>query len=93
RPGAFTPPPQVDSSIVRLVPHAVPPVLINNRENFARLVQAAFAHRRKTLRNNLKGLLAAEAIATLGVEPERRAETLTLAEFAALANALGSAAF
>jgi 16S rRNA (adenine1518-N6/adenine1519-N6)-dimethyltransferase len=92
RPGAFTPPPQVDSSIVRLVPHAVPPVLIDNRENFARLVQAAFAHRRKTLRNNLKGLLAAEAIATLGVEPERRAETLTLAEFAALANALDSAA-
>jgi len=90
RPGAFTPPPKVDSSIVRLIPHAVPPVHIEDRPSFALIVQAAFAHRRKTLRNNLKGLLAAETIAAIGIDPERRAETLTLAEFAALANALAS---
>jgi 16S rRNA (adenine1518-N6/adenine1519-N6)-dimethyltransferase len=90
RPGAFTPPPKVDSSIVRLVPYAVPPVHIEDRPSFARLVQAAFAHRRKTLRNNLKGLLAAETIVATGIDPERRAETLTLDEFAALANVLAS---
>jgi 16S rRNA (adenine1518-N6/adenine1519-N6)-dimethyltransferase len=88
RPGAFHPPPKVDSSVVRLVPHATPPVTIRDAEGFARLVKAAFAQRRKTLRNNLKGLLPAETIAVLGIEPERRAETLTLAEFATLANAL-----
>ena len=87
-PGAFHPPPKVDSSVVRLVPHATPPVTIRDAEGFAHLVKAAFAQRRKTLRNNLKGLLPAETIAALGIEPERRAETLTLAEFATLANAL-----
>jgi len=90
RPGAFTPPPKVDSSIVRLIPHAVPPVRIDDRHTFARIAQAAFAHRRKTLRNNLRGLLTADIIAALGIDPERRAETLTLAEFAALANALAA---
>lgn len=87
-PGAFTPPPKVDSSVVQLVPHAVAPVAVNDPGALAVVVRAAFAQRRKTLRNNLKGLLAAEAIAALGIEPERRAETLNLAEFARLANAL-----
>ncbi len=90
RPDAFTPPPRVDSSVVRLVPHPVPPVTVNNPAAFAQLVKMAFAQRRKTLRNNLKGLLVSEKIAALGIEPERRAETLTLAEFAALANAVSS---
>jgi 16S rRNA (adenine1518-N6/adenine1519-N6)-dimethyltransferase len=87
RPGAFTPPPKVDSSIVRLTPLAVPAVAIDDRDSFAQTVQAAFAHRRKTLRNNLRGMLSPEAMSALGIAPERRAETLTLAEFAALANA------
>ena len=85
-PGAFNPPPRVDSSIVRLTPYAAPPVAVDNPQVFAAVVKAAFAHRRKTLRNNLKGLVAGDAMATLGIEPERRAETLTLAEFARLAN-------
>jgi len=92
RPGAFTPPPKVDSSVVRLVPHTRPPIQVHDADAFARVVQAAFAQRRKTLRNNLKGLLAAGALEALGIDPQRRAETLTLAEFAALANALPSAA-
>jgi len=91
-PGAFSPPPRVDSSIVRLVPHASPPVRIADPAIFARCVQAAFAHRRKTLRNNLKGLMAPETIAACGVDPERRAETLSLTEFALLANTLAGAA-
>jgi 16S rRNA (adenine1518-N6/adenine1519-N6)-dimethyltransferase len=83
-PGAFTPPPRVDSSIVRLTPHATPPVHVHDPERFALIVKAAFAHRRKTLRNNLKGLIPEETFAAAGIDPIRRAETLSLKEFAAI---------
>ncbi|MBI3779182.1 MAG: 16S rRNA (adenine(1518)-N(6)/adenine(1519)-N(6))-dimethyltransferase RsmA [Gammaproteobacteria bacterium] len=89
-PGAFTPPPKVDSAVVRLTPHRAPPVAVNDPERFALLVRAAFASRRKTLRNNLKGLLPAGDMIALGIDPTRRAETLSLAEFAALSNATTS---
>ncbi len=85
--GAFTPPPKVDSTVVRLVPHAAPPVAVDDPARFALLVRAAFASRRKTLRNNMKGLLNAEDMLALGIDPVRRAETLSLAEFASLSNA------
>lgn len=87
-PGAFTPPPKVHSSIVRLIPHAQPPVAIARPEDFAKLVTQAFGQRRKTLRNNLKGLLEADMIAACGIDPGDRAENLNLAQFADLANAL-----
>jgi len=92
RPGAFTPPPKVDSSVVRLVPHATAPIQVRDAAAFATLVRAAFAQRRKTLRNNLKGLMTAETLESLGIDPQRRAETLTLIEFATVANALPPAA-
>ena len=85
-PGAFRPPPKVESAVVRLVPLARPPD-IADPVVFARLVAAAFAQRRKTLRNGLKGLLTAEAIAGLGVDPGTRAEQLGLDAFVRLANA------
>jgi len=85
-PGAFTPPPRVDSSVVRLVPHRSPPVTVLDTARFTALVQAAFAHRRKTLRNNLSGMVDTQGFAATGIDPGRRAETLSLAEFAALAN-------
>jgi 16S rRNA (adenine1518-N6/adenine1519-N6)-dimethyltransferase len=78
----------VDSAVVRLVPQAAPPVAVNDPDRFARLVQAAFASRRKVLRNTLKNFLNAEEIQALGIDPTRRAETLSLAEFAALSNAV-----
>jgi 16S rRNA (adenine1518-N6/adenine1519-N6)-dimethyltransferase len=87
-PGAFTPPPRVDSAVVRLVPHATPPVTVDDPARFALLVRAAFASRRKTLRNNMKGLLSAEQMLAVGIDPTRRAETLTLEEFATLARHL-----
>jgi 16S rRNA (adenine1518-N6/adenine1519-N6)-dimethyltransferase len=90
-PGAFTPPPKVDSAVVRLIPHATPPVAVNDEAQFAKVVRAAFASRRKTLRNNMKGLLSAEYMTALGIDPTRRAETLTLAEFATLSNATSPA--
>jgi 16S rRNA (adenine1518-N6/adenine1519-N6)-dimethyltransferase len=87
-PDAFTPPPKVDSSVVRLVPHAFPPIQVRDPIVFAHVVRVAFAQRRKTLRNNLKGLMTAETLESLGIDPQRRAETLALSEFAALANIL-----
>jgi 16S rRNA (adenine1518-N6/adenine1519-N6)-dimethyltransferase len=62
-------------------------VAVNDPEKFARLVQAAFTSRRKVLRNTLKGWLRAEEMQALGIDPIRRAETLSLTEFAVLSNA------
>lgn len=83
-PGAFAPPPKVDSSVVRLTPHERPPIEIRDPARFAAIVQSAFARRRKTLRNSLKGLIPPEAMQAVGIDPSRRAETLNLDEFAAL---------
>jgi 16S rRNA (adenine1518-N6/adenine1519-N6)-dimethyltransferase len=85
-PRAFRPPPKVDSTVVRLVPHAKPPVIVADPERFGRLVAAAFGQRRKTLRNSLRDHLDAAAMAAIGIDPVRRPETLTLAEFARLAD-------
>ena len=86
-PGAFRPPPKVESAFVRLVPRAVPPVAVRDEQRFAALVRQAFSQRRKTLRNTLKGMVDAEAIAAAGIDPQIRAEQLDLAAFARLANA------
>ena len=83
--GAFTPPPRVDSAVVRVVPLAAPPFPLPDRARYAGIVAAAFSMRRKTLRNSLAGLVAAEAFVAHGIDPGRRAETLAPAEFAVLA--------
>jgi 16S rRNA (adenine1518-N6/adenine1519-N6)-dimethyltransferase len=57
---------------------------------FASLVNQAFSQRRKTLRNALKGLLTAEEIASLAIDPMRRPETLSLADYALLSNAVNN---
>ena len=85
KPGSFTPVPKVDSAIIRLTPWLEPPVAVGNYQDFALLVKQAFAMRRKTLRNNLKELIDSTAIESLGIDPGRRAETLSLQEFAQLA--------
>lgn len=83
--GAFTPPPRVESAIVRLVPLARPPCPLGDPGRFARVVAAAFSTRRKTLRNALRGFVDEAGFAAAGIDPGRRAETLSFAEFAALA--------
>jgi len=90
-PEAFDPPPKVHSSVVRLVPLAEPLVSTEDTDGFAALVSAAFAHRRKTLRNNLKGLLDADQISASGVDPALRAEALGLDAFIRLADARSAA--
>jgi 16S rRNA (adenine1518-N6/adenine1519-N6)-dimethyltransferase len=85
-PGAFYPPPRVDSSIVRLLPHAELPCQAADPGLFAQLVNAAFSHRRKTLRNALKGLVDSEQFTAAGIDPGARAETLAVCDFVRLAN-------
>ncbi len=84
-PEAFQPAPRVHSGFVRLVPHAHPPVQIADPDRFERLVVQAFSQRRKTLRNSLRGMLAADSIAAAGIDPGLRPEALGLEQFAALA--------
>jgi 16S rRNA (adenine1518-N6/adenine1519-N6)-dimethyltransferase len=85
-PGAFQPPPRVESAFVRLEPYRELPVAILDEAVLESLVRQAFAQRRKTLRNALRGILGEDAIRSLGIDPSVRAEMLGLVEFAALAN-------
>ena len=86
-PRAFTPPPKVTSSVVRIEP-LPQPVAEAKLEDLKRVTEAAFGQRRKMLRQSLKTLLAEDAIRAAGIDPTRRAETLSVQEFAALARRL-----
>jgi len=85
-PGAFTPPPKVDSAFVRLQPWDPSPYTIAVWPVFSLLVARAFSQRRKTLRNSLRESLSAEAIEFAGIDPGSRAERLSVADFVTLAN-------
>ncbi|MDG6349118.1 16S rRNA (adenine(1518)-N(6)/adenine(1519)-N(6))-dimethyltransferase RsmA [Luteimonas sp. 8-5] len=85
-PGAFRPAPKVDSAVVRLQPLPPAEVAVADRARFAHVVRAAFGQRRKTLRNALSGVVDAAAIEAAGLRPDARAEQLSVAEFAALAD-------
>ena len=91
-PGAFHPVPKVASAVLRLVPRAEPPLPLKDRAAFEELVARAFSQRRKTLRNSLRPWLDEDQIRTAAIDPDRRPETLTLAEFAALDNELARSA-
>jgi len=82
-PGAFTPPPRVWSAVARLTVRREPAFPVPRA--YARTVSAAFSQRRKTLRNALRSLLDVEAIVAAGIDPTLRPETLSPAQFAALA--------
>ena len=85
-PQAFTPPPKVTSSVVHLEPRAEP--LPADAATLARVTEAAFGQRRKMLRQSLKSLGAERLLAATGIDGTRRAETLRVEEFVALANAV-----
>lgn len=86
--GAFQPPPKVTSSVVRLTRAQQPLVDVRDPVHFGQVVKAAFGQRRKTLRNALKPLMDEATIVACGVDPQARAETLDLKQFAALSRAL-----
>lgn len=86
-PGAFTPPPKVDSAVVRMEPLGPGRPRARDEALFASIVGAAFSQRRKMLRGSVKAFVPAEAFVKAGVDPARRGETLSVAEFIALADA------
>jgi len=83
-PGAFSPPPKVWSTVVRIIPRT-PDFAIADRARFAALVAHLFSMRRKTLGRALKGRVSAERIASVNIDPMARPETLAPADFARLA--------
>lgn len=87
-PGAFRPAPKVDSAIVRLIPYQTLPFVAHDYALFAELVKQAFSQRRKTLRNCLKTICQPEHYAQAKIDPQLRAEVLSVADFVRLANLL-----
>ncbi|SDQ04345.1 dimethyladenosine transferase [Virgibacillus subterraneus] len=96
----FMPQPNVDSSVLRLTTRDEPPVQVNDEDYFFSIVQACFAQRRKTLRNNLvryfndtydKEMISV-ILERIGIDGTRRGESLNMQEFALLANAFHQAA-
>ncbi|GKT12669.1 MAG: 16S rRNA (adenine1518-N6/adenine1519-N6)-dimethyltransferase [Thiomicrorhabdus sp.] len=85
-PENFTPPPKVDSAIIRLIPHKTKPFIADNEKAFSDVVRQAFSQKRKTLRNTMKGWLDSEQIESCGIEPSARAETIPVEGFVKMAN-------
>ena len=87
-PGSFSPPPRVDSAVIRMIPLTRPGYDFGNQENFAAIVQTAFSQRRKTISNSLKSLVSREVIESCAIDPGLRAENLTIGDFATLSRAI-----
>lgn len=85
-PSAFKPAPKVDSAVVRLVPHKELPYPTTSLKWLERVCREGFNQRRKTVRNCYKSLIDADTMESLGIDPSARPESLTLAQFVALAN-------
>ncbi len=92
--GAFSPPPRVQSAVLKMVVRREPPAAVPDMAMFEKTVRGCFAARRKTLRNNvaasfgISGDEAARLLSLAGLDPQGRAEQLDLAAFAALASCL-----
>lgn len=88
KPGAFEPPPKVESAMIRLQPRQQPVCPVDDLASLSQVAMYAFGQRRKTLRNALQNVLTPEQIHAAGVDPGMRAEQLELTQFASLANRL-----
>ena len=87
-PDAFSPPPQVESAVVRMLPRPPAQLPAVSEAGLAQVVRRAFAQRRKTLRNSLAGVLETGDYAALGIAPGLRAENLAVPDFVAISNYL-----
>jgi 16S rRNA (adenine1518-N6/adenine1519-N6)-dimethyltransferase len=87
-PQSFRPAPKVDSAVVRMVPLPASEIGVRNEKLFAAVVGAAFGQRRKTLRNTLRAYLDEADFERLGINPQSRAENLSVPEFASIADFL-----
>lgn len=91
-PESFTPAPKVDSAVVRMIPQSGRIGTAADFDGFAALVRQAFSQRRKTLRNNLKGLAGEADMAAAGIDPQQRAEAVAPECYVALSNRLAAQA-
>jgi 16S rRNA (adenine1518-N6/adenine1519-N6)-dimethyltransferase len=89
-PGAFTPPPKVESAVVHMRPLGPTRLRARDEALFAQLVAQSFSQRRKTLRNAARALASAESFERAGIDAGRRGETLSVAEFVRLADAIAA---
>ena len=78
-PSAFTPPPKVDSAVVRLVPHATMPHPVKDVRVLSRITTEAFNQRRKTIRNSLGNLFSVGVLTGMGIDPAMQSEIHALA--------------
>ena len=85
-PGAFSPPPKVDSAVVRLLPYPTLPHPADDEDHLRRLVAQAFTQRRKAIRNSLKSLVSLEQFKAVGIDAGLRPDQLSVADYVALAN-------
>jgi 16S rRNA (adenine1518-N6/adenine1519-N6)-dimethyltransferase len=85
-PEAFEPAPKVESAFVRCVPHATLPFVAKDTALFAKIVMSAFGQRRKTIRNTLKDFLNDDDFAQLSLNPQLRAENLSVKNFVEISN-------
>ncbi|MGK2946704.1 MAG: 16S rRNA (adenine(1518)-N(6)/adenine(1519)-N(6))-dimethyltransferase RsmA [Candidatus Malihini olakiniferum] len=85
-PIVFTPPPKVDSALVRLVPHAIKPYPVANVRMLSHITTEAFNQRRKTLRNSLSNVFSVEQLVALETNPDARAENVSVEQYCRLAN-------
>jgi 16S rRNA (adenine1518-N6/adenine1519-N6)-dimethyltransferase len=82
----FRPPPKVESAMVRMIPLKKPLIEASQEKLFAEIVSAAFSHRRKTLRNTLRNYLKPDDYLKLEIDPNLRAENLSIAQYVAITN-------
>jgi 16S rRNA (adenine1518-N6/adenine1519-N6)-dimethyltransferase len=85
-PEAFTPPPRVESSLIKLTPDPRLQGRITDPLTFSEVVRQAFSQRRKTLRNSLAGLIETAGLEQLGINPASRAENLSVLDYTRIAN-------
>jgi 16S rRNA (adenine1518-N6/adenine1519-N6)-dimethyltransferase len=89
-PEAFDPPPKVQSAVVRLCPKPSAEIDRIQLGKLQKLVKQAFAQRRKTLRNNLKGWVSDAEMETVGIDPGSRAESISLQQWITLSDGIES---
>jgi 16S rRNA (adenine1518-N6/adenine1519-N6)-dimethyltransferase len=85
---SFDPEPKVESSFVRLIPYDNYPFVANNIDQFGKIVKEAFSQRRKTIRNTLKNFMDANDFENIDINPQLRAENLSVSDFVKISNYL-----
>ncbi|MDQ8039033.1 MAG: 16S rRNA (adenine(1518)-N(6)/adenine(1519)-N(6))-dimethyltransferase RsmA [Rickettsiella sp.] len=90
KPGAFQPPPKVDSAVIRLIPYKIPPWQADDPLLFAEIVRTAFSHRRKMLRNNLGKLINTKQFELLDIDTTKRPEQLSISDYVNISNFLAT---